>query len=197
MNNSFCSIVDKAFGFLQTDFGFAIRKRGRSAVICESRAVIASLSYDDQRSFEVSFGLKRKSDPPQPSFTFDEILRSLEVPVSIWPSGYSATSLPNAQQLIEKIATIMASYAKQLLEGENEAWKKIADQRQTDVKKYALENNLRAARTEVDVAWRSKDYACVVKAFEPLRAVLTAAEVGKLEFAQKEIRKKGTSPANK
>jgi hypothetical protein len=191
MNDSFYSIVEEAFSFLKNDYGFCLRERGRTTVIYESPAVIASLFYDDQRSFEVSFGLKRKSDPSLPSFTFDEILRSLEVPVTVWPSGYSATSLPDARRLVAKVATIMASYGKQLLEGENEAWKKIVEQRQKDVRNYALENNLRAARAEVEVAWRKKDYASVVKAFTPLRAALTAAEVGKLEFAEKQIGKAG------
>ena len=179
MNDSFCAIVEEAFSFLKNDYGFYLRERGRSTVIYESPAVVASLLYDDQRSFEVSFGLERKSDPPQPSFTFNEILRSLEVPVMVWPYGYSATSLADAKRLTEKIATIMASYAKQLLEGENEAWNKIVEQRQKDVRDYALENNLRTARSEAEVAWRKKDYVSVVKAFKPLRAALTAAEVGK------------------
>jgi len=170
---------------------FYLRERGRSSVIYESPAVVASLFYDNQRSFEVSFGLERKGDPSQPAFTIDAILRSLEVPVTDWPSGYSATSLADAKRLTQKIATILALHAKQLLEGENEAWKKIAEQRQKDIRDYALEKSLLTARYEAEVAWRKKDYASVVKAFKPLRAALTAAEVGKLEFAEEQSGKAG------
>jgi hypothetical protein len=88
--------------------------------------------------------------------------------------------------LIEKIAAIIASYATPLLEGDENAWKRIAEQRRKESQNYALERDLRMARAEVEVAWRKKDYAVVVKALKPLRAALTATEVGKLELAEKQ-----------
>lgn len=56
-----------------------------------------------------------------------------------------------------------------------------------EVKAYALERNLRKARADAETAWRKKDYLAVVKALKPLRAALTATEIGKLEFAEKQI----------
>jgi hypothetical protein len=78
MNDSFSSVVEEAFNFLKANYGFYLLERGRTTVIFESSTIVVSLSYEDQRSFEVSLGLGRKSDP-QPLFAFDEILRSLDV----------------------------------------------------------------------------------------------------------------------
>ncbi len=191
MNDCFSSVVVNAFVFLEDKHGFCIRERGRSTVIYESPMIVASLFYDDQRSFEVSLGLRRKSDP-QPLFAFDEILRSLDVPSTIWAFGSTARTLADAQRLIEKMAAIMASYATPLLEGDNRAWERIAEQRRKESQNYALERDLRMARAEADVAWRKKDYASVVRALKPLRAALTATEIGKLEFAEKQIRNPGS-----
>lgn len=55
------------------------------------------------------------------------------------------------------------------------------------LKNLVLETELFQARRKSEAAWHEKDYVAVVKALKPLRAALTATEVRKLEFAEKQL----------
>jgi hypothetical protein len=64
---------------------------------------------------------------------------------------------------------------------------RLKRQREKFSQHYALETRLVQARRKSEEAWRKKDYRAVVNALQPLRADLSATEVAKLEFAEKQI----------
>jgi hypothetical protein len=186
MNESpFCTIVKEAFNFLEKRHGSILVETGRATVIFKSSVCIVTLFHDDQRSFEVGLGLSQNTDSTQPSFTFDEILRSQEVPLTDWPSGYSVSALVDIKKLIPKMAKILSSYAPQLLEGEANAWSKINQQRQTDCVVYAAATNLNYAKHQANIAWSKQDYREVVSLLDRFRLSLEKADLAKLFFAKR------------
>lgn len=186
MSNSFGSIVEEAFGFLNLNYGFRPVEKERATVVYESLAIFVSLFYDDQRSFEVSLGLGRKCDL-NPSYTFEEILRSQSVPLALWPSGYSAKTLSDAQILIEKMSEIIASYAVPLLEGDAASWARITEQRRGDCETYAAATSLANAKRAASAAWAAKDYPKVVEALEAVETSLSKTDSTKLAYAKQAI----------
>jgi len=185
MSSPFCEIVEHAFDFLERKHDFQIIERSRTAVVYESKAVRAVLFYDDQRSFEVSLGLSLKNNSSQPAFSFEEILRSLNVPPVEWPSGYAAQKLDIAGRIIKKMADIMSRYSVRLLQGDPDSWSLLAEQRWTDCIAYAATTNLTQAKRTADAAWAEKDFGKVVRVLAPLQEHLNPSDLKKLEYAKK------------
>ncbi len=183
--SEFFSMVDATFADLARSHGFCLVEQGRVSVVYESRVCVLSLGHDDQRSFEVGISLASKSEPNQPAFTFEEILRSQSVPVSRWPQGYSARDPQHVRRLLEEMADIMGRYALPLLEGDSVAWSRLASQRRTDCIEYANATALRHARQAAEIAWASRDYAKVVEALQRVRPQLGKADLAKLDYAMK------------
>lgn len=192
MKQQFQVVVEDAFGFLRDAYGFRIAESDRSTIVYESPTMVVSMFYDDQRSMEVSLSVARKSSPSQPAFSFDEILRAFDVPPGVLPSGYAVGSAVDAGKLAEKIASIMASYGRALLEGCDIAWERLREQRQRDLREYALKNELKNARVAADEAWHRRDYRTVVKVLEPLRGSLSSSEVGRLKYSAKRLGVEGS-----
>jgi len=99
------------------------------------------------------------------------------------------TSNDALASFVAQFAQMLRKYGESFVAGSEQSFAELAEQRRREVQTYALERDLRIARAEAETAWRKKDYPAVVKALKPLRAALTAAEVGKLEFAEKQSHK--------
>ncbi len=146
--------------------------------------------YDGNRSFELELlvgktGSKASGNPP---FSIDEILRLRRAPEAEKFSLIQVTSSEVLASFVQQLSQTLRTYGEEFIAGNEQSFAELAEQRRREVKAYALERELRKARTEADTAWHKKDYPGVVKALKPLRAALTAAEVGKLEFAEKHCR---------
>ena len=188
MNDSFCSIAKKAFFFLNENYGFMIKMAENDSIVYESPTIILSMFHDRQRSYEISLGLRRKNNP-LPSFSFEEIIRSQNVPEILWPSGYSARTLNQTDRLVERFSEIISSYGIPLIEGDERAWRKISDQRDKDCVSYAAANELRTAKQAANLAWSNKDYEKVVKAYEIVRDLLNKSDTAKLNYSKKKLSK--------
>lgn len=154
----------------------------------ESRTVFVELVFDGERSFELRLFVG-KGDAYSPPFSIDEILRFRGAPDAASFSLIQITTSLAMARWVQKLADALRTYGSDLLAGNSTSFAELANCRRKGARTYALREHLRAARADSDAAWRRKDYATVVKALKPLRAALTAAEVGKLEYAESRCRK--------
>ena len=178
------------FGFLMSENGYRCTESTPYCVRFESPTVFIELVYDGNRSFELGLlvgetGSEAGGNPP---FSIDEILRFRQAPEAEKFSRIQVTSSDVLASFIEQLARILRAYGGDFIAGNGESFAKITEQRHRETKAYAFERDLRKARADADTAWHKKDYDSVVKALKPLRAALTATEVGKLEFAEKQSR---------
>lgn len=187
MSSSFGASVQDHFAFLEREHGFRILEQGRSTVVYANESLRVALYYDDQRSFEVSLGLSQRGNPSQPAFSFDEVLRSLDVPANEWPTGYAVTTLDAAQKLVGKMAGITSRYAVRLLQGDAESWHELEEQRRADCVAYAAKTNMTHAKRIADAAWSAHDYKKVVLALEAVEAHLGKIDAGKLAYARQQL----------
>ena len=182
--------AERHFGFLVTEKGYRRNQSTPYRVRFESPTTFVELVYDGNRSFELGLlvGEIASEVSGNPAFSIDEILRLRRAPEAKKFSLIQVTSRELLASFIEQLAQLLRTYGEDFIAGNERSFAELAEQRRKEVEAYALERDLRKARAEADNAWHRKDYPAVVKALKPLRAALTAAEVGKLEFAEKQSR---------
>ena len=176
-------------------FGFLVLERGyERTVSCpfrvrfESATVVVELVFDGDRSYELGL-LVVKGDACTQPFSIDEILRLRRAPDAALFSLIQVTTNEAMAMWVEKLAEAFRTHGGDFIAGNSASFAELDDQRSKDARTHALGHNVRAARADASAAWRRKDYASVVKSLKPLRAALTAAEVGKLEYAESQCRK--------
>jgi hypothetical protein len=179
--------AEQHFRFLVSENGYRCTQSTPYWVRFESPTTFIELVYDGDRSFELGLligktGLNVSGNPP---FSIDEILRLRAAPEAKKFSLVQVTSREVLASFVEQLAQMLRAYGRDFIAGNEQSFADLSEQRRREVKASALERGLRKARAEADTAWHKKDYCEVVKALKPLRATLTAVEVGKLEFAEK------------
>ena len=180
--------AERSFGFLLRERGYTCTESTPCRMRFESRTVFVELVFDGERSFELGL-LVGKRDAYSPPFSIDEILRFRRAPDAASFSLIQITTSLAMARWVQKLADALRTYGSDLLTGNSTSFAELANCCRKEARTYALRERLRAARPNPDAAWRRRDYATVVKALKPLRAALTAAEVGKLEYAESRCRK--------
>jgi hypothetical protein len=186
----FSTAVENAFGFLEKTHGFKVIKQTHNTVVYTTEVVEVSLFHDDQRSFEVGLGLSLISRSIQLVFSFEEILQFFNVPANERPAGYSARTQIEIRRILAMISEIMTGHASKLLDGNDDDWNRIIEQRRSNCFAYAAATSLIQAKRIVDVAWASHDYKKVVSVLEGFEEKLGKAEVAKLAYARRTLAKR-------
>lgn len=177
--------AERHFRFLVTDKGYRCVMSSPSRVRFESSKVYVELVFDAIRSFELELIIGEMGSE-KIAFTLGDVLRRNHAHQTD-DLLFVQVQTPDAlAEWVAKLADALRRYGDDVLEGKKEAFAELAQHRTREAENYARERELSAARVEVETAWRSKDYATIVRVLSPLRAALTATEVGKLEFAEKE-----------
>lgn len=180
--------AERSFGFLLLERDYKCTESSPYRVRFESATVFVELVFDGDRSYELGL-LVGKGDAYSPPFSIDEILRLRRAPDAALFSLIQVTTDEAMAMWVQKLAEALRTHGGDFIARDSTSLAELADHRSKDARTHALELNLRAARADADAAWRKKDYWTVVKSLKPLRAALTAAEVGKLEYAESQCRK--------
>lgn len=185
-NQKFEMLAKEAFAFLEQNFGFKLRSMDEGVLRYETEDVFVIVSYEARRSYELSLDIGQKNVAVERAFNFGEVLRSVKAPEDV-PSSYQVTSDEALQKFPNKLAETLQRYGMSFLRNDSAAFMQLSQLRERECNQYALERDLRKARVEAETTWHKKDYPAVVKALKPFRAALTATEVGKLDFAEKQF----------
>jgi hypothetical protein len=175
------------FDFLITEKGYKCAESTPHRVRFESSSVFVEIVFDGNRSCELALlvgkaALDKKGQPP---FSIDEIVRLRRAPETERFSLIQITSREALARFVEKLARLLRTYASDLLDGSVLRFAALLRQRNSEVKRYAVDQSLRIARAEAEAAWYRKDYEAVIKAIEPFRKALIPSEIKKLSFSKK------------
>jgi hypothetical protein len=178
------------FDFLVSSKGYRCTASTPYGVRFESASAFVDLVFDGNRSFELDLyvGKKTRKNSQYFSYSLGEILKLRKAPEAKSMSLVSVTSERALASFVEIFARLLKNYGSDLIEGNQEGFLRLEEQRRNDSAAYAHECELRAARKRANEAWGKKDYSAVVRAFEPVRAALTPSEMKKLEIAEKRAR---------
>lgn len=180
----FQALAEEQFGFLVTEKGYTWAESTPSRVRFESPQVFIDLIFDAGNSYQLGLLVGRKG-AEGPPFRIDEILRLRHAPEATSFELIQVTTGEALALWLGKLAGALRTYGDDFIAGNERSFEEVAGLRHAEVREYALERELRAARADADAAWHRKDYAAVIEAFEPVRALLTPGELAKLEFAEK------------
>ena len=178
--------VEKHFDFLSSERGYTCVGSNPHRVRFESPTTYVDVVFDRDRSYELCLMIRIAGSADGP-FTMEEVLRLRGAPEMASFSLVQVTSQESLAKWMAKFAETLLAYGDDLIEGNEVGFAALARQRRQDVEAYAVQLDLRAARADAELAWRRKDYAGVIKSLKPLRDELTAAEVKKLEYAERSL----------
>lgn len=179
----FAEEVKDRFSFLEA-LGFRRTCSEATLVRFESPSIGINV-FHGRRSFEIGLEIQSTQLPTE-SYSIPEIVRIFDKEQGVQYKYYATHTAQGVSEGVRQLAKLFQRCVAAGLLNDTQFFSRLEQQKKELVAKYALEVQLRQARRESEIGWRKKDYAAVVKALKPLRAGLTATEVGKLEYAEKQ-----------
>ena len=85
------------------------------------------------------------------------------------------------------MASQLSQYGSDFLSNDLFAYKRLSDQRELECNDYELQTKLSYIRNDAQTAWKNKDYKQIIALFDPVKDVLSDAELKKLIYAYKQI----------
>lgn len=177
----------RAFGFLETEYGFHRVQCEITFVRFESHDMFINV-YHGRSSFEfgVEFGTLGGEAPAGESpFVLEELLDALGKDTRLrYQAGTTREvvrlALEERARLVHELADFILNKSHLPVEALLAGRKRFRENLETEVL-------LHHVRGDVESAWRAKDFRSVVQLYEQIRGHLTPAEAKKLEYAKKHV----------
>lgn len=188
MDLGFETIAKSAFVFLENKYGFLCVETGPWKVAYRSPNVFVTARFDGNRSYEIGLELGR----------IDNYAGSLDVPYNLGEllrtegqsnevTSYQVTTTEALRKYTFRLASLLREHGHSFLIGDDLAFCRVAELRNTESLNYAMENELRQTRVSLEDAWRKKEYLRIVELLSPLQEWLEPSELKKLQYAQKHL----------
>ena len=190
MREEFCfpEAVVTCFRFLVEDFGFVVVKQDPTLVRFESRDVFVNL-FHGRGSYElgVEMGERISEESREFGFTLREIISVTDTEKG---SAYRPPQITEPELItkhVSAISELVKQFAPLALVGDKDFFKRASDLQVKKSDEYLKTLELKRVRSEVDVAWRDKNYDQVLELYEAVKDDLTPSELKKLEYAKRKL----------
>lgn len=180
----FAEEVKDRFSFIEA-LGFRCVRSEATFVRFESPGIGINV-FHGRRSFEIGLEIESTQSPTE-SYSTPEIVRLVDKEKGDHYKYYATHTAQGVAEGVRQLAELFQHCVATGILNDSRIFSRLTQQKKELVAKYAREIKLHQARRKSEIAWHKKDYAAVVEALKPLRAALTATEVGKLEFAEKQL----------
>jgi hypothetical protein len=156
----------------------------------ERSPVFVDVSYEPQRSHELSAWIGITGDP-EPPFELADVLRATGCPksdvasVAIMQTG----SIIVLRRLLRRVARLMDSWADAFLLGDREAFEDARTMRSDRARQYTSHIVTGGQLSAADAAWSQEDYARVHALLYPIRDRLNKHHLHRLQFAERRLRR--------
>jgi len=173
---------------VKTYFDFLKQKQYMFCKIREGHIVYSSLMvnieiYYERISFEIYLEITLKKQ--NISCSIDEIIKSQHF--LQWKRVYtSATTEKTICKSVSEIAEILQSIGSKYIDGDIEAFRIVQTKKNAEHNVLLLKKRLSDAEKRATLSWRNKDYAEVIKAYNPIYEYLTPTQRRKLEYCIRE-----------
>jgi hypothetical protein len=186
----FPEAVMTSFRFLVEEFRFACVKQDATIVRFESNEVFVNI-YHGRASYElgVEIGqLRKDTDVPECGFTLGEIISVADSKIGSMYRPYQISMPQQINKFVSETAELVRRYATSALIGDRAYFQRLSDLRVRISNAYIKEMELSRIRTDVEVAWREKNYKQVVELYGAVEDDLTSSEIKKLGYAKRKLR---------
>jgi hypothetical protein len=177
------------FRFLIEDFGFAVIKQDSTLVRFESGDVFVNI-YHGRASYEVGIEigeLRSNTGLPEFGYTLGEIISASDPEAGAAYRADHITEPELIEKYVSKISELVKNFAPLALVGNKDFFKRVSDLQARKSNKYLKNLELNRVRSEVEIAWRNKNYKQVVELFEPVAGDLTTSEIKKFDYAKRKL----------
>lgn len=177
--------AEKAFSFLK-DTGFRLVKREPTRLQFETAQVFVAIEWD-LRSGELNalVGLQSPHDEEKDVFTLGDLLALEGVETRQWETPFQVADENKIISFLLKLAEAMQIHARAALSGDRQYFQKLRTFRSARAQAHMLDMTLRRVHSEVEEAWKRRDFAKVADLYQSVEAHLTASEKAKLDYAKK------------
>lgn len=188
MTVPFASEARSHFDAVAQQFGLSCVLSNEREIRYENDSVFLIVNFDNGRSYELGVEVgKRSPTKPERPFSLPEVLRLRGVADATAIDGMMVSDAAKLQNALVRLATLTLQQASDFLMGNDFSFAQVAKSRERECDAYALERDLRLARTKSEMAWTGRDYQAVVKELEPLEQYLSPAEKKRLEYSRRHV----------
>ncbi len=179
----FAEEVKDHFSFLD-DLGFRCVSFETTCVRFESPKASINV-YHGLHSFEIDLEIE-PSQSPSDAYSFASILRLVDQGQLGHIRNYATHTTQGVVEGVRQLAELFKCCIAAGILNDDQLFLRLKSQKKELTSKFADDVELFQAKRIAEVAWRNKDYSTVVKTLKPLRAVLSATEVKKLDYSEKQ-----------
>jgi hypothetical protein len=190
MDLGFQNIAEREFEYLQSEYRYKCIESGPWLIKYSSRDVFVIVSFDGNRSYELSCAIGRNDDYRDScSVPFDlaEIIRCKEYPQKGVDVFCRVTSRVDLEKHVKELAYLLKAYAKDMLMGPKKEFDMVADFRNAECEKYYLQKEWIQLQEEVSIAWKNRLYKKVFELLSPHKEYLSNLDMKRLEYAKKMV----------
>jgi len=186
MRNDFSEMAMQAFSFLE-DAGFRCTKNAPSLLCYESDLSFVTVSWDARSGeLDASIGLLPQTGQVQDGYSIADVLGFAGLPESNSKPAQVA-DMSRLEPFIATLAKNVYTYAQPALAGDRVYFRELEIFRNTKAVAFMQDMKLQQMRSEVQGAWRGRQYDRVVALYTPLKDYLTESETRKLEYAKQHL----------
>jgi hypothetical protein len=181
----FADAVAHAFSFLE-DSGYRRVEQGATRIRYETDRVFVAIDWDP-RSGELNafLGLQPTKGEQPDGFSLTDLLRMENVDVPERNMPFQVADETQLGPFLTRLAEDIRAHAQAALAGDRMFFHRLKAFRSAQSQVYMRDMKLRRVRSEVEEAWRGRDFRRVRELYSSIKGDLTEAEKGKLEYATK------------
>jgi hypothetical protein len=186
MRNDFLEMAIQAFSFLE-DAGFRCTKNAPSLLCYESDLSFVTVSWDARSGeLDASIGLLPQTGQVQDGYSIADVLGFAGLPESNSRPAQVA-DISRLEPFVATLANNVYTYAQPALAGDRGYFQELETFRNTKAATFMQDMKLQQMRSEVQSAWRKRQYDRVVNLYAPMEGHLTKSEARKLEYARQHL----------
>ena len=183
--------VLSSFEFLTKEYGFHCVRSEPTFVRYESENVFVNV-YHGRASFEIGVEIGKLITEPnqeEEKFYLGEIMELQGVRKNVGYTFIQASTKERVKRFVPEIAKYVKKFPVKVLQGDEDTLKKLRELQTQISQQYFKEMELSQIRQKGDKAWHERNYAEIVKLYEPVQSDLSPSEKMKLEYAKKKLEK--------
>jgi len=170
--------VRKAFAFLK-ELGFCEIHASPTNVRYKKRGVEVDV-YHGRQSYEVGAGVTAFGA----RYAISEIIRAVDPNIAKSFRYEVAITAQSVAATLERLSNLMQEYGRKALEGDENFFSTLENQRKIWAQEYSLDVLAEQLRPRAAEAFRRRDYATAADLYSRIRQRLSQAEAKKLAIAE-------------
>ncbi len=181
--SAFATMVRGAFAFLEhVDNAVSVEEEA-FAVIYRLRKIHVAVKYDARRSMEMDVSVAQPNSTE--AFGISELLRVMGEDRLAGETRLVQACDDNIEARLRWLARLFEEHAVGCLKGDAALFRNLRRQRHAESLQTESDRELAQARMRAEDAWLRKDYAEVARILGVFAALLSPAEVKRVEYCRK------------